>query len=292
MKTIERGSAAGMAEVETTTETTPPDWPGWAIATAICLRFWSRLPVPPLPGEADSHGLPDFRSVPRALPFAALVIAAPAALVTLGAGLAGLSGFVVSALALTALALTTGAFHEDGLADTADGLFGGHTPERRLEIMKDSRIGSYGALALGLSLLLRAGLIAMILDRSGAWAAAAAILVAAPWSRAEGLFLLATQPAARSSGAAAAVGQPTILTARIALALSLFLATGIALAAQLSVIGLLLGFALAHGAAAVLSRLAQKLIGGQTGDILGATQQFAEIAIYLGLALALGWAGQ
>jgi len=281
-----------MAEAETTTQTTTPDWPGWAIATAICLRFWSRLPIPPLPGEADGHAIPDFRSVPRALPFAALVIALPAALIALGAGLAGLGGFVVATLALTAMALTTGAFHEDGLADTADGLFGGHTPERRLEIMKDSRIGSYGALALGLSLLLRASLIAMILDRSGAWAAAAALLVAAPWSRAEALFLLATQPAARSSGAAASVGQPTIVTARIALGLSLFLATGIALAAQLPVAGLLLGFALAHGAAAVLSRLARRLIGGQTGDILGAAQQLTEIAIYLGLALALGWTGR
>lgn len=291
MKTIERDDAAGMSEAETTSEAPPPDWPGWGIATAICLRFWSRLPVPLLPGESDGHGIPDFREVPRALPFAALVIA-PAALVALGAGLAGLSGFIVAALALTTLALTTGAFHEDGLADTADGLFGGHTVERRLEIMKDSRIGSYGALALGLSLLLRASLIAMILDRSGAWAAAATVLVAAPWSRAEGLFMLATQPAARNSGAAAAVGQPTVLTARIALGLSLFLATGIGLAAQLPIAGLLIGFALAHGAAAVLSRMARRLIGGQTGDILGAAQQLAEIAIYLGLALALGRVGR
>ncbi|WP_449375137.1 adenosylcobinamide-GDP ribazoletransferase [Bosea thiooxidans] len=107
--------------------------------------------------------------------------------------------------------------------------------------------------------------------------------------RAEGLFLLATQPAARSTGAAASVGQPTVVTARIALALSLFLATGIALAAQLPVAGLLIGFALAHGATAVLSRLARRLIGGQTGDILGAAQQLAEIVIYLGLALALVW---
>ncbi|MCO5092591.1 adenosylcobinamide-GDP ribazoletransferase [Bosea sp. (in: a-proteobacteria)] len=269
--------------------TQPPDWPGWAVATAICLRFWSRLPVPPLPGESESHAAPDFRAVPRALPFAALVIAAPAALVALGTGLAGLSGLAVAALALTALALTTGAFHEDGLADTADGLFGGHTPEKRLEIMKDSRIGSYGALALGLSLLIRASLIAMILDRAGASAAAAALLAAAPWSRAEGLFLLATQPPARSTGAAAAVGRPSAATARIALALSLVLATGIALTVQLPVAGLMLGFALAHGAAAILSRLARRLIGGQTGDILGAAQQLSEIAIYLGLALALGW---
>jgi len=284
-----------MADTETSTQTLPPaqpDWPGWAIATAICLRFWSRLPVPPLPGESQSHAAPDFRMVPRALPFAALVIALPAALVMLAAGLAGVSGLVGAALALTALALTTGAFHEDGLADTADGLFGGHTVERRLEIMKDSRVGSYGALALGLSLLLRASLLAMILDRSGAWAAAAAVLAVAPWSRAEALHLLATQAPARSSGAAAAVGQPTPATARIALGLSLALALGLAFAAQLPLAGLLIGLALAHGAALGLAGLARRLIGGQTGDILGAAQQLAEIAIYLGIALALGLAGR
>ncbi len=284
-----------MAEAESSAEPmqdSPPIWPGWLVATAICIRFYSRLPVPRLPGEGDLHGIPDFRLVPRALPFAALAIALPAALVTLIGGLAGLSGMVVAALALTALALSTGAFHEDGLADSADGLFGGHTVERRLEIMKDSRIGSYGAMALGLSLLLRASLIAGMLDHAGAWGAAAAVLVAAPWSRAEGLLLLATQPPARSGGASAAVGQPSLATARIALGLSLIGATGIALAAHLPLAGLLAGFALAHGAAAVSARLARRLIGGQTGDIVGAVQQLAEIAIYLGLALALGWAGR
>lgn len=284
-----------MAEAETSAESmpaAPPSWPGWLIATAICLRFYSRLPVPRLPGEGDLHGVPDFRLMPRALPIAALVIALPAALVTLAAGLAGLSGLVAGALALTVLALSTGAFHEDGLADSADGLFGGHTPERRLAIMKDSRIGSYGAMALGLSLLLRASLIAMILDHAGAWAAAAAVLAAAPWSRAEGVFLLATQPPARSSGASAAVGQPSLATARIALGLSLALAAGLSLAAHLPLAGLLIGFALAHGMTATLARLARRLIGGQTGDILGAVQQLAEIAIYLGLALSLGWTGR
>lgn len=284
-----------MAEADTSTEPTAderPAWPGWAIATAICIRFYSRLPVPPLRGEGDLHGVPDFTLVPRALPFAALVIALPAAAVALAAGLAGLSGLVTGALVLTALALSTGAFHEDGLADTADGLFGGSSPERRLEIMKDSRIGSYGAMALGLSLLLRAGLIAMILDRAGPLGAAGAVLAAAPWSRAEGLFLLATQPPARSVGAAAAVGRPSLATARIALGLSLILAAGLCLAAHLPLPGLLLGFALAHAAAAVLARLAQRLIGGQTGDILGAAQQLGEIAIYLGLALSLGWVGR
>lgn len=270
----------------------PPFWPGWLSATAICIRFYSRLPVPRLPGEGDLHGLPDFRVVPRALPLAAVAIALPAALILLGAGLANVGATLAAGLAVTVFALTTGAFHEDGLADSADGLFGGYTPERRLEIMKDSRVGSYGAIALVMSLLLRVAALASILEAAGAWAAAMAVLAAAPWSRAEGLRLLATEPQARSLGAAAAVGQPTRQTAWFALTLSAALAVAAALAAGLPLAGLALGLLLANLAASGLARLSRQLIGGQTGDILGAAQQLAEIAIYLGFALALGLAGQ
>lgn len=282
---------------EASTETAPatqpePVWPGWPIATAICIRFYSRVPVPRLPGEGEVHGLPDFRIVPRALPFAALVIALPAALVLLGAGLAHVGGMLAAALAVTVFALTTGAFHEDGLADSTDGLFGGYTPERRLEIMKDSRVGSYGAIALVLSLLLRVAALASILEAAGAWAAAMAVLAAAPWSRAEGLRLLATQPPARSGGAAAAVGQPTRETAWFALALAGAIGIAIALASGLPLAGLVLGLVLANLMASGLARLGKRLIGGQTGDILGAAQQLAEIAIYLGFAFALGLGGR
>lgn len=284
-----------MVEAGSETDAAPagePAWPGWAIATAICIRFYSRLPLPALPGESDLHGVPDFRRVPRALPFAALVIASPAALLLLGMGLAGLSPMLSAALAITVSILATGAFHEDGLADTADGLFGGHTPERRLEIMKDSRVGSYGGLALGLSVLLRASALAAILEAAGAWAAAAALLAAAPWSRAEGLYLLSSEAPARPDGAAASVGRASAETARLALVLSLGLSLALGWLAGLPLAGLLLGLALAHLSALGLARLARRLIGGQTGDILGAAQQLAEIAIYLGLALALGWSGR
>jgi len=267
---------------------TPPLWPGWLIATAICIRFYSRLPVPALPGETELHALPDFRRVPRALPFAAIVIALPAALVLLGAGVAGLGSTLAASLAITAFVLTTGAFHEDGLADTADGLFGGHTIERRLEIMKDSRVGSYGALALGLSVLLRVTALGSVLDVAGPWAAAVMLVIAAPWSRAEGVRLLATQPQARSVGAAAAVGQPSRDTALFALALSGGLALLCLMTTTLPLAGLVLGLLLANLAASGLARLSRRLIGGQTGDILGAAQQIAEIAIYLGFALVLG----
>lgn len=280
-----------MAEAETDTAPALPEkpiWPGWLIATAICIRFYSRLPMPPLAGEGAIHALPDFRTVPRALPLAALVIALPAALILLGAGLAGVGSALAATLAVTVLVLTTGAFHEDGLADSADGLFGGHSPERRLEIMKDSRVGSYGAIALGLSLLLRVTALASILDTAGAWAAAAAILAAAPWSRAEGLRLLATQSPARGDGASAAVGQPSRDTAWFALALSGVLAVAAALATALPLAGLGLGLLIASLGVSGLARLARRLIGGQTGDIIGAAQQIAEIAIYLGFAFMLG----
>lgn len=280
-----------MADAPTDRPVGEPDqasWPGWAIATAICVRFYSRLPLPPLPGESDGHGLPDFRVVPRALPVAALVIALPAALTLLAAAAAGISPLLTVGLALTVSVLTTGALHEDGLADSADGLFGGRTAERRLEIMKDSRLGSYGALAIGLSLLLRAAGLAAILEAAGGAAAAAALLAAAVWSRTEGLFLLAGEPPARSGGAGAAVGRPAEVTVRIAGALSLAIALGLALAPGLPPAGLLAGLALAHAATLGLGRLARRLIGGQTGDIIGASQQLAEIALYLGLAFALG----
>ncbi|MFC5394283.1 adenosylcobinamide-GDP ribazoletransferase [Bosea vestrisii] len=273
------------------TQATAPIWPGWPIATATCIRFYSRLPIPALPGE-NPHMLPDFRLVPRALPFAALVIAAPAALVALLAGLAGVGGPLTAALAVTALVVTTGAFHEDGLADSADGLFGGHTPERRLEIMKDSRVGTFGALALGLSLLLRVSALSAILQGAGAWAAAAAVLVAAPWSRVEGIRILATIPPTRRDGASASVGQPDKSVLPVAYGLSGILALLLVAAGTLPLAGLMLGLALSGLAAFWLSRTAIRLIGGQTGDILGAAQQLGEIAIYLGLAIAIGWAGR
>lgn len=286
-----------MAQTESddATQVTPPGqqplWPGWAIATATCIRFYSRLPVPALPGDT-AHALPDFRLVPRALPVAAVAIALPAALIALLAGLAGVDALLAAALAVTALVVTTGAFHEDGLADSADGLFGGHTPERRLEIMKDSRVGTFGALALGLSLLLRVTALAAILQGAGAWAAAAAMLVAAPWSRIEGIRILATVPPTRRDGAAASVGRPERSVLPVAYGLSGALALLLVAAGALPLAGVVLGLALSVLATHWLSRIASRLIGGQTGDILGAAQQLGEIAIYLGLAIVIGWAGR
>lgn len=282
----ETPASAPPAETETGIADLPV-WPGWLTATAQCVRFYSRLPVPAMPGEGDPHAIPDFRTIPRALPIAALLIVAPAALVLVAASALGLGDIVSAALAVTALVLTTGAFHEDGLADSADGLFGGHTVERRLEIMKDSRVGTFGACALGLSLLLRVALLALILERAGAVAALGAILAASGWSRAEGIRILSRDAPARVYGAAAAVGRPPRSTALIGLALAALLALLTAIACELPLYGVGLGLALATLVATGLAALARRLIGGPTGDIAGAAQQLGEIAIYLGIALLL-----
>ncbi|SFU73384.1 cobalamin-5'-phosphate synthase [Methylobacterium sp. 174MFSha1.1] len=259
-------------------------WPPLA-DLAACLRFYSRLPVPALPGETDVHAAPDFRTVPRMLPLAGLVIGAAGA-VALAASLAlGLGPFLAATLALAFTTLVTGALHEDGLADVADGFGGGATPTRRLEIMRDSRIGAYGAAALVLSYALRIGALATLADRIG-WRVAVAFLMAAALSRTAALWPLCRLPPARPDGAAHAVGRPTTATHATAWALCLAVLAAAGLLG-LPWLSLSLAGLLAFLAAWTLSRMAARLVGGQTGDVIGASQQLAEIAALLALVIAI-----
>lgn len=191
----------------------------------------------------------------------------------------GLTPGVVAAAVLGVLALLTGALHEDGLSDTADGLFGGWTRERRLEIMKDSRIGSYGVLALLLVTLARWSALATILSSGHHWAA---LIAAGAVSRAPMAVLMAAMPNARGTGLSHATGRPDRQTARIAAGLAAV--TAIAFAGPVAIPMLAL-VALATG---LLARTAQRRIGGQTGDILGASQQLAETACLATLAAGAG----
>ena len=239
-------------------------------ALSDCLRFWSRLPLP------ASDRAPDFARAIRMLPVAGLVIALPAVAMLLVANILDLPALVASGLAIATLVTTTGALHEDGLADTADGLFGGATPERRLEIMRDSRIGTFGALALGLSLILRIAALGALASISTALAAAA-LLSGAALSRAAGLLPLACLQPARRDGLGAGVAQPergALQTAILLAALTLLLPA----LAGASVSRAIVAGALAIVAAYALVPLARAKLGGQTGDIAGASQQLAEIA--------------
>lgn len=260
--------------------------PSLLVEVAQCIRFYSRLPVPPLPSESDPHAVPDFTRIPRALPIAGAVIGLVGFLAITLAMVLRLPTAAAAAVAVAALVLATGAFHEDGLADTADGFGGGSTVQRRLEIMSDSRVGTYGATAIGLSLILRVTLIAALADRVGAGAAGLAIVAVASASRVVALGPLWLLPPAKPDGRSASVGRPSDTTMATAAAL----AAGIALLLLTPAFGLpRAGVSLIVAAASAwpILTLCRRLIGGQTGDVAGATQQVAEVAMLAVLASRL-----
>lgn len=193
----------------------------------------------------------------------------------------GLPALFAAGLALAATALVTGALHEDGLADTCDGLGGGHTREAKLEIMRDSRIGSYGALALMLSVLLRAAALTAIPDP---WSAVAALVAAHAASRGLLAGLLAVMAPARLGGLSAAGDHPGIAASAVAIALAVAIPVRVWPGAGV-IAALLVGLLLL----AALGLLAQRQLGGYTGDVLGAGQQLVEIAL---LAAAAASAAQ
>ncbi len=196
----------------------------------------------------------------------------PASLAAIALSLAlwvGLSAGVASAICLTTLIMATGALHEDGLADSADGFWGGWDPERRLEIMKDSRIGTYGVIALIMSLLARWSLIAILAATGSFWAP---LLASAALSRAPMVGLMAAMRPAREGGLSKAVGQPEMGRFWQSLALAIFVA--LLLCGGSAIIAALAALA----AAGLMGWTANRKIGGQTGDVLGGAQQLAEIA--------------
>jgi adenosylcobinamide-GDP ribazoletransferase len=266
----------------------PRGWRSVAIQTAQALRFYSRLPVPPLPFEADPHAVPDFTTLPRVLPLAGGLIGLTGASALALANALGLAPGPAAAVAIAVLVITTGCFGEDGLADAADGLYGGATIERRLEIMRDSRVGSYGVAAIALSLILRVTALGAVLGAHGAWPSALALVAICGISRVAGVVPLWTLPPARLDGRSAAVGRPGEPAMRTALAGSLALAA-LLLVPPFGFVRALLALAAAAFAAFILTRLARQKLGGQTGDVAGATQQVAEVLMLL--ALATGGAG-
>ena len=249
---------------------------------AAMVRFYSRLPLPSLGPFDRPETPPPFARACRMLPLASLVIALPGAL-TLGLlSLTALPPFVSATVALTVLVLTTGGLHEDGLADLADGFGGGATRDRKLAIMKDSAIGSYGTLALVLATLARVSLMAAAAPH-GAIAAAAAVIAAAIVSRATSLALFHALPPARAGGVASGVGQPERKSVGLALVLASLLAAAL-LWPWFGPVRLGLALILAALASLGIARMALRQIGGQTGDVIGAAQQLAEIACLIGLA--------
>ncbi len=232
------------------------------------MSLLTRLPLP--------NHTPKGAGAAWAWPVVGLVVGALAALA--GWLTQGLGPGVAAGVVLTAQAMLTGAMHEDGLADTADGLWGGWTRARRLEIMKDSHIGSYGVLALVLVTLIRwSALTALV--AGGHWAA---VIAAAALSRVPMAVIMAMLPNARNNGLSHGVGRPASGTAVVAVALGLAIAS-----LSVGPIATLQAALLAALPCAALALIARARIGGQTGDILGAAQQLAEAALLASLAATL-----
>lgn len=233
------------------------------------LRFFTRLPVPGWVG----HSAEALNHSSRYFPLVGIIVG------FLGALAFALTSFfwpktLAVLLAMAATILVTGAFHEDGWADTVDGLGGGWERNRILEIMKDSRIGSYGAIALTLMLLGKF----MALVELDALLVGPALIAGHAFSRLCATLMMRALDYARAEGKAkplaTKIGNGELALAAAFGLLPLFL---------LPPLAALCAVTLAALAALYLGFKFEKWLGGYTGDCLGATQQLAEVAFYLGL---------
>jgi adenosylcobinamide-GDP ribazoletransferase len=249
---------------------------------AASLRFFSILP---LPAPAEPSG-PAFSEFAWTAPLAGALIGLLAAIALAIAVRLGLSANLAAVAAVAVLVLVCGGLHEDGLADFADGLSSGRSREERLAIMRDSRIGAFGAIALTLALIARVAAIATLVGGGAGRAAAALILVGAA-SRLGALVPLTALAPARSDGLGATAGRlaPAAFLAAAAATAVVALVVGLA---GLGVVRALCAAALAAAAAGGIAALAQRRLGGQTGDVAGAAEQAAEIAALVGLLIAAG----
>ncbi|WP_327792084.1 adenosylcobinamide-GDP ribazoletransferase [Harenicola maris] len=254
--------------------TSLPPLPELIKQVQVAVMLLTRLPAGRLGDAVPGLG----RSV-WAFPLAGLAVGLVSGLVLTLALSLGLPEPLAAGLAVMTGILATGGLHEDGLADLADGFGGGATRAARLDIMRDSRIGSYGTLALIIGVGLRWQALTLLCAEGGAiWA----VIALAMLSRAAPAMALGLMPAARADG----LGHAAALTSRSG--------GGVAIAIAVICAALLLGPAPVLAVALVIAivalatcALAMRMIGGQTGDVMGAVQQLAEIAGFLTLAAML-----
>jgi adenosylcobinamide-GDP ribazoletransferase len=235
------------------------------IGISTCTRL-------PLPFSAPIESC-DVARASWTFPVAGIVAGGAGALVyAIALGL-GLPSMFAAALTLLATLLVTGCLHEDGLADTADGFGGGRDRAHKLEIMRDSRLGTYGACALAMSLLLRWTAIAAL---ARPIPVASALIAAHVSARAALPVFMRFVPAARLDGLSAQAGQPPLPSAAVAVLLGVM-----TLAAALGLAAAIVGLVLATSAGLFMAWLSMRQIGGQTGDVLGALEQIIEVVILL-----------
>lgn len=240
----------------------------------IATQFLTRLPIPAR--LQTNWGMEDLRDSVHMFPLVGVLVGLGASLVYAAAVFCNLPPVLAAILTVAAQVLITGALHEDGLADVCDGFGGGSTREQKLEIMRDSRIGTYGAIGLMLSLALRIGAIAHLAEPE---VVAPALLAAAALSRAAMPVAMWLLPQARSEGLAASAGRPGLAMVWLGVGFGVIVSflclqpfvAGVAIAASAAVCGLFLS-------------LSNRQINGITGDVLGSTQGLVGIACLVATA--------
>jgi len=250
------------------------DLQAWWDDLRLAGAFLTRLPIT----ADDTTNLRSLARASRTFPLVGLGIGFIGGIVYTVADGLSLGAPLAAIIAVTATVVVTGGLHEDGLADVADGFGGGRDRDAKLRIMRDSRIGTYGVIALGLALALRIAAIAAIGASDAPSGVFAALVACHSASRAFVALVMQREPLARDDGLAVAAGRPTAATALWALCLG----GGIALICELlsGVVALAIGVAIAWG----IASLARRQIGGHTGDVLGTVQQATEIGMLLALA--------
>jgi len=240
------------------------------------IRFLTVLPVP---ASVDATEPDWLARAMKYFPIVGIGIGAASAIVLLVAS-EFWSPLIAALLAITTSIVITSALHEDGLADTADSFGGGWTVEKRLAIMKDSRIGTYGALALGLGVALRIAALAIL----PVWAGAAALIAVHAAARAMPAFVMNRLPySGDTSAMKVSYADAPVRSEELIFALTIVALASVPLA-LVSVASLFAGLLLGAALAALLALWSRRMIGGYTGDVLGAVEQLFEIGFLLGIA--------
>jgi adenosylcobinamide-GDP ribazoletransferase len=248
----------------------PRDLRQYAADIHAGIGFLTRIPVRVDYAAASARGA---RGA-WAWPVVGLIVGFLATLVGALALWFSMSPGLAAALALASQSMLTGALHEDGLADSLDGLWGGHTRERRLAIMKDSRIGTYGVLGLCMVLLIRWQALVMLFTTGWFWVALPLCAAVSRWPM---VALLEWLPPAKPDGLGQVMGKPggqtLVAASAVTTVIALVLAGTVALPLAIVVLCV----------TALWSATARARLGGQTGDILGAVQHLTETAALLTL---------
>lgn len=248
------------------------------------LQFFTRIPVPAWVGHTA-------RQLDQSARYFTLVGVCVGLLAggILWAGSAVLPLQLAVGLSMLSGILMTGAFHEDGLSDFVDGIGGGYTRDKILDIMKDSRVGAYGVIAVTIALLIKFQALLAIGSTRSIVLAAASLVAAHAISRWMALSIMLTQSYVRDEDSARAkpVAQTMSRSSFVIASLISVAAIGILPAAGAAITSVLSAVACAVLLRTYLAWLMKKKLGGYTGDCLGAVQQITEIGFYLGLLAAI-----